>query len=224
MKPIILVVDDDNDLREIIKDLLSDYNYLVYTASTGTSALKLVEKIKPNLVLLDLGLPDISGESVCDQIKASYPNLPVLILTASDKSQDVIESFERGADDYINKPFVNTELLARIRARLREHKLNDPLMKIEDLELNTETYEARRKGKTIELTSTEYELLHYLMLNPDRVLSREQILSHVWSQNPDIETRVVDVYIGYLRKKIDEGQKKKLIQSKRGFGYYLKTN
>jgi len=222
MNPIILVVEDDPDIREFLEEILREQNYTVYTAEKGTQALKLVEKISPNLIILDLGLPDLNGEAVCSRIKKYNPEIPIIILTASEDTQDVVSSFDKGADDYVNKPFVNEELLARIKGQLRKQKRSDPEISIQDLLLNTDTLEVKVNGKLIELTQTEFELLHYLMVNANRVLSREQILSHVWSQDPDIETRVVDVYIGYLRKKVDIGERK-LIHSKRGYGYVLKS-
>lgn len=223
MQPNILIVEDDPDLREFLEEILRENRYTVYSAEKGTQGLKMVDKIRPNLVILDLGLPDIDGETVCKRIKEYHPQLPVMILTANTDSQIVVESFEKGADDYIKKPFVNEELLARIKARLRKQKLADPKLKVADLSLNTQTLEVSRGKNQIELTQTEFELLQYLMINANQVLSREQILGHVWAQDPDVETRVVDVYIGYLRKKIDKGQDTKLIQSKRGFGYMLQT-
>lgn len=222
MQPIIVVIEDDQDIKDFLEDILRENRYVVYSADKGTQALKLVDKVKPNLVILDLGLPDIDGETVCKRIKEHYPQMPVMILTASTDSRDLVNSFEKGADDYVNKPFVNEELLARIKARLRKQKMNNPEIWIADLYLNRNTLEVKRANKLIELTQTEFELLQYLMINAKQVLSREQILGHVWAQDPDIETRVVDVYIGYLRKKVDKGFNKKLIQSKRGFGYVLK--
>lgn len=224
MNSTILIVEDNPDLKEFLKEILSEYHYTVYAVDSGTQALKKIEKIEPNLVILDLGLPDIDGETVCDRIKKVYPNTPVIILTASDKTKDVVTSFEKGADDYINKPFVNEELIARVKARLRKQKSNNPVYTVGDLTLNTDSLEVDRNGRSIELTQTEFQLLHYLMMNANRVLSREQILSHVWSQDPDIETRVVDVYVGYLRKKIDKDEPVKLIHSKRGFGYLIKLD
>lgn len=224
MQPIILVIEDDKDIREFLETFLRENYYTVYSEEKGTTGIKLAEKVKPNLVLLDLGLPDLSGEAVCARIKSYYPDVPVIILTANTESKDVVNSFEKGADDYISKPFINEELLARIKAKLRKQKLDTPEITVGDLRLNTETLEVTRADKDIELTQTEFALLHYLMRNENRVLSREQILGHVWSQDPDIETRVVDVYIGYLRKKIDKEFDSKLIHSKRGFGYTIKTS
>lgn len=222
MNTTIIVVEDDRDLREFLHEILTEQKYIVYTESKGSRALNLVKRIKPHLVILDLGLPDINGEDVCARIKEYYPSLPVIILTASDKSNDVVASFEKGADDYIKKPFINDELLARIRSKLKVHRDTNPEIQIADLAINTQSMEVMRDNKPIELTPTEFRLLQYLMLNVNQVLSRDQILNRVWAQDPDIDTRVVDVFIGYLRKKIDNGHKQKLIHSKRGFGYVLK--
>lgn len=224
MNPIILVVEDDADLRTFLDEALSDFNYTVYSTDKASSALKMVDKIRPNLVILDLGLPDISGDAICARIKESYPALPVIILTASADTKDVVSSFEKGADDYVQKPFKLEELAARIKAKLHVQKRDNPELTVGNLTLNTETLVVVKDGQEVTLTHTEFKLLHYLMINANRVLTREQLLSHVWSQDPDIETRVVDVYIGYLRKKLDTNPKQRLIQSKRGFGYMLKAD
>lgn len=222
MQTTILIVEDDEDIRKFLVETLRDLNYVTYQTDKGTHALEILEKIKPDLVILDLGLPDIDGESVCSKIKKMTPDLPVIILTASTDSSDLVNSFSKGADDYVKKPFNNEELIARIKAQLRKTKQHDPVIKVGDLSLNTKTLEVKRGTAQIELTQTEFSLLHYLMINANNVLSREQILSHVWAQDPDVETRVVDVYIGYLRKKIELDKKTKLIQSRRGFGYVIK--
>lgn len=217
----ILIVEDDNSLQEFLKELLLDNGYSVQLAGDGVSALSLVKKITPDLVLLDLGLPVMSGESVCQEIRKQYPDLPILMLTAKDNLADIVNGLNLGADDYMSKPFVADELLARIKARLRSQQTGDSLI-VDDLELNTRTFEVKRAGKSIKLTRLEFNLLSYLMMSKGRVLTREMILTRIWNSSPDIETRVVDVYIGYLRKKIDKPFKKKLIKSVRGFGYQLK--
>ncbi len=223
MNPIVLVVEDDPDLQEYLKEIFRNEMFTVYTASKGTEALKNFDKIQPDLVVLDLGLPDLNGEAVCASIKKDSPKTPVIILTASDDMRKLVSSFERGADDYISKPFVTDELLARVKARLRKHDATNAVIQVDDLRLNVDTLEVTRGNTAIELTQTEFRLLYYLMVNKNLVLSRDQILGHVWAQDPDVETRVVDVYIGYLRKKVDNGNKNKLILSKRGFGYTLKA-
>ncbi len=218
----ILVVEDDNDIQEYLKELLLDNGYSVKLASDGIEALKIIRKAAPDLVVLDLGLPKISGDAVCMEIRKEYPHLPIVILTAKDTTSDIIHGLSLGADDYIAKPFVGEELLARVKARLRHREENGAFLKIADLELDTKTMEVRRDGKLINLTPQEFKLLQYLMSNKGRVLTRDMILNRIWLYAPDIETRVVDVYIGYLRKKIDTGHKKKLITSMRGFGYTIK--
>ncbi len=221
--PTIIVVEDEPSLLEYLQDVLVNERYTVHPVSRGTEALALIEQVNPNLILLDLTLPDIGGETVCMEIKKLFPRLPIIILTAKDDPRDIVTGLGLGADDYVTKPFNTDELLARIKARLRDPQ-SEPILRIADLELNTETFEAKRAEKSIPLTHTEYTLLHYLLMNKNRVLTRDMILSSVWSLTPDIESRVVDVYIGYLRKKIDKGFGKKLIQSMRGFGYSLRDD
>lgn len=218
----ILIIEDDKGLQRYLKELLLENNYSVATASTGVAALEMVRKTEPDLVILDLGLPDVSGESVCLEIRRDYPDTPVIILTARDAVEDVVHGLNLGADDYMTKPFVADELLARIKARLRSKGDTNAKLKIADLELNTQTLEVKREGKNIQLTPQEFKLLHYLMSNKNRVLTREMILNRVWLYSSDVESRVVDVYIGYLRQKVDAETEKKLIHSVRGFGYTIK--
>lgn len=160
-------------------------------------------------------------KSVRFTFSLSISNLPVIILTAKADAVDIVKGFNLGADDYVTKPYNFEELLARIRARLKNTS-SDSLLKVADLELDAQTFEVRRAGKKIELTPKEFKLLEYLMANSGHVLSRDMILSRVWLYSPDIESRAVDVYIGYLRDKIDKQSAKKLIKSVRGFGYMLK--
>ena len=182
------MVEDDEALNEFLVELLIEHRYMVHSARTGTAGRTLFYRVEPDLVVLDLTLPDIDGESLCIEFKKEYPHIPVLILTAKDNPQTLVRNLEKGADDYIAKPFLSEELIARIQARLRDKGSFDPVLKAGDLMVNTETFDAIR----------------------------------VWATEPDVETRVVDVYIGYLRKKIDTGFDKKLICSKRGFGYMVK--
>ncbi|HSX39375.1 MAG TPA: response regulator transcription factor [Candidatus Saccharimonadales bacterium] len=219
----ILVIEDDANLQTFISTLLTDNFYSVKVLADGVNAIKTIEKINPDLVLLDLNLPNIKGESVCSQIKKDYPALPVIILTAKSALSDKLNAFDLGADDYITKPFAAEELIARIKATLKQNKKIDKL-KVADLEMNTESMEVKRNGKLINLTSQEYKLLECLILNKDKVLSRETLLNKIWQNSFDIETRVVDVYISYLRRKIDKNAKNKLIHSVRGFGYSLKAS
>lgn len=216
----ILVVEDDPSIQEFLKEYLLDNGYAVETASDGVQALNSLKKSQPDLVLLDLGLPNVTGEAVCLEIRKKYPDLPVIILTAKDDVSDVVRGLNLGADDYITKPFVSEELLARIKARLRHGE--DVKLQVADLELNNKTFEVKRAEKLIQLSPHEFKLLQYLISNKGRVLTREMILNRVWLYSYEVDTRVVDVYIGYLRKKIDSDFKKKLIHSVRGFGYMIK--
>jgi DNA-binding response OmpR family regulator len=222
MTKTILVVEDDNGLQKYLKELLLENGYSVQTAADGIVALNMIQKSPPDLVILDLGLPNMSGESVCLEIRKKYPELRVIILTAKDSISDIVQGLSLGADDYMTKPFIADELLARIKARLRYTNGSDTKLKIGDLELDPSSLEVKRKEQLIQLTPQEFKLLEYLMSNKGRILTREMILNRVWLYSPDIETRVVDVYMGYLRKKIDQGYEKPLLHSVRGFGYMIK--
>lgn len=220
----ILVVEDDNGLQKYLKELLLDNGYSVRVASDGAAALNSVEKLEPDLIVLDLGLPDMTGESVCLEIRKKHPDLPVIILTAKDTISDIVQGLNLGADDYMTKPFIADEFLARIKARLRAKDGGDAKLQVADLELNKKTLEVKRGGRLIQLTPKEFKLIQYLMSNKGRILTREMILNRIWLYSPDIETRVVDVYMGYLKRKIDKDFSKKLIHSVRGFGYTIKDN
>lgn len=218
----VLIVEDDEGVRKYLKELLIENGYSVQTEKDGAGALEAVEKTQPDLVLLDLKLPDIEGESVCSEIKKDYPEITVIMLTAKDSTSAVVQGFDMGADDYVKKPFTAEELMARIKAHLRKQDGTDNKLRVADLELDTKTLEVKRGDKHVQLTPQEYKLLEYLMSNKNQVLTREMILNRIWMSSPDIETRVVDVYIGYLRKKIDKEFDNKLIHSVRGFGYVIK--
>jgi DNA-binding response OmpR family regulator len=218
----VLVVEDDKGLQTYIKELLLDQGFNVQLADDGIGALELIKKSVPDLVVLDLGLPVMSGETVTIEIRKNYPDLPILILTAKDSITDIVQGLSLGADDYMTKPFIADEFLARIKARVRERGESKTMLSAGDLELNTQTLEVKRANTKIQLTPKEFELLHYLLSNKGRILSREMILNRVWLYSSDIDSRVVDVYMGYLRKKIDGKQPKKLLQSVRGFGYMIK--
>lgn len=218
----VLVVEDDKGLQKYLRELLLDNGYSVQTADDGIAALETLSKSDPDLVVLDLGLPNMSGETVCLEIRKKYKDLPVIILTAKDSIQDIVQGLNLGADDYMTKPFVADEFLARIKARLRKLGEGDTKLKIADLELDNKTLEVMRAGKQIQLTPQEFKLLQYLMGNKGRILTREMILNRIWLYSSDVETRVVDVYMGYLRKKIDQEHPKKLLHSVRGFGYVIK--
>jgi DNA-binding response OmpR family regulator len=221
VNPRILIVEDDQDLNHYLTQFLKDNGYLIDSFEKGTTALNKIDKIKPDLVLLDLNLPDVKGQDLCQEIKQIYPDIKVIILTAKSETNDIVKGFNLGADDYLTKPFSSEELLARIKTRLKQ--TNNQILKLENLELNTKNMEVKRDGELIDLTQTEYNLLVYLLKNKNQVLTREMILSNVWEYEPDTNSRVVDVYIGYLRDKIDEDYSPDLIHSVRGFGYIMKS-
>lgn len=222
MVKLVLIIEDDNDLQSYLKELLLDHGYQTIEASDGVKALQIIEQRQPDLVILDLGLPKLSGESVCNEIRKKHPDLPIIILTAKNDINDVVRGFKLGADDYLTKPFKGEELLARMKARLRHIEHDGSMLLVGDLELHTKTFEVKRGSKTISLSHKEYELLQYMMINAGRVLTRDMMLQRIWLNVDYIEPRVVDVYIGYLRKKIDSGFDKPLITTVRGFGYMIK--
>ena|SRR3990167_2253471 len=217
----ILIVEDEEELREYLTDILLDSGFSVTAVDDGSAAIHAVEKKQPDLVLLDLGLPSVSGEAVCREIRKNYPDLPVIILTARSDKADIVKGLNLGADDYMTKPFEKNELLARINARLRHVSSGDAILKVGNLTLDPKTFEVKRRNRKIHLSPQEYKLLEYLMRNKGRIVTREMILNRIWLYSPDIETRVVDVYIGYLRRKIEENDKKRIIHSTRGFGYMI---
>jgi DNA-binding response OmpR family regulator len=218
----IVIVEDETDIRDMLTELLVSEGFRVNAASDGIEGLNLIAKSEPDLVILDLGLPKMSGESVCLELRKKYPQLPIIILTARDTSLDVIHGFQLGADDYIAKPFNMDELLARVKARLRSTSHDEEKLIVGDLELDPKNFEVKRGTTRISLTPQEYKLLQYLMINKGQVLTRDMILNRIWPNSPDVETRVVDVYVGYLRKKIDQDFPHKLIHSVRGFGYSVR--
>ncbi len=223
MMETILVVEDDKELQKFLLELLLEEGFSAKGVSEGSKVIDMIEKTNPDLVLLDLGLPDITGETVCKEIKKGYSDLPVIMLTAKSAVSDIVEGLNTGADDYVTKPFVAEELLARIKAKLRKNSDKTKII-VGDLELDQQSFEVKRGDREISLTPQEFKLLQYLMSNAGRVLTREMILNKIWLFSSDVGTRVVDVYIGYLRKKIDSGHEKQLIQSVRGFGYTIRSS
>lgn len=217
----ILLVEDNQEVVDFVQLFLQHQGFLVVIAKTGSEASEKFSTKQPDLVILDLNLPDIRGENLCQEFKQIDSQVPIIMLTGQSEQTDVAAGLALGADDYLEKPFEGKELLARVKARLRNRGLESQTLQVADLELNTQTMLVKRAGQQIDLTPQEFKLLEYLMINANRVLSRDMILNRVWNTTPDIETRVVDVYIGYLRKKIDQLDPK-LIHSVRGFGYVLR--
>lgn len=218
----ILIVEDDDGIRTTLQEILTEREFLVETVADGAKVLDALKKTFPDLLILDLGLPNISGESICKEVHKIYPDLPIMILTAKNNSEDVVNGLTIGAVDYIRKPFDMEELIARINVRLKV--INADSLQIDDLRMNTKTMEVKRGKEIINLTPHEFKLLQYLLMNKGQVLSREMILNRVWQYTYDVDSRVVDVYIGYLRKKIDKNSKKPLITGLRGFGYSIKAS
>lgn len=224
MNATILIVEDDKDFQNYVEELLTKNGYKTYLSDKGSDAVQQVDRIQPDLMILDLNLPDMSGEGVCMEVRKEHPTLPIIMLTAKSSISEKVQGLSLGADDYITKPFIPEEFLARVKARLRPQNQTETKLTVADLELDTQKIEVHRNGELISLTPHEFKLLEYLMGNVGVVLSRDMILNRVWSYSFDVESRVVDVYMGYLRKKIDAGRKKKLIHSVRGFGYTIKEN
>ena len=218
----ILVVEDEKKVASFIKKGLEEEHYAVDTAYDGEAGLYMAEVNEYDLIVLDLMIPKIDGLEILRRIRANKNNVPVLVLTAKDSAEDIVKGLDSGCDDYLTKPFAFMVFLARIRALLRREKIDkEPLLKIADLTLSPITHKVVRRGKEMELTSKEYALLEYFMRNPDRVLTRTMISEHVWDYHFDSMTNVVDVYVNYLRKKIDKDFEPKLIHTIRGIGYMM---
>lgn len=221
----ILLVEDDERIVEFLRRGLKAEGYQVEVARTGAEAIALGKSGAFRVVILDLRLPDLNGRQVCERLRAAGVDTPILMLTAMDTTGDKVVGLRAGADDYMTKPFAFEELLARIEALLRrragEIVPETAELRIADLVLNRETHEVRRGQKPIELTPKEFALLECFLRAPGRVLSRTRILEQVWGYSSDPLTNVVDVYVRQLRRKIDEGHERKLLQTVRGYGYKL---
>jgi two-component system OmpR family response regulator len=220
----VLVVDDEESLTDLIGLALRYEQFEVAVAHSGHEALSTVRSFRPDLVVLDVMMPGIDGFEVARRLAGEAPSTPILFLTARDTTEDKIRGLTLGGDDYMTKPFSLEELVARIRAILRRTQRADEepaLLSFSDLEMNEDTYEVRRNGAAVDLTATEYKLLRYFMLNPRRVLSKAQILDRVWNYDFGGDANVVEIYISYLRKKLDP-LGPPLIHTVRGFGYCLR--
>jgi heavy metal response regulator len=219
----ILVIEDEKKVATFIKKGLVEEHYAVDTAFDGEEGLYLAEINEYDLIVLDLMIPKIDGFGVLKKIRERKNNVPILVLTAKDSIEDTVRGLDAGCDDYLTKPFAFAELLARIRALLRrDKKEKESVLRIADLSLSIVTHKVMRQGKEIELTSKEYALLEYFMRNPEKVLTRTMISEHVWDYHFDSNTNVIDVYVNYLRKKIDKDFDPKLIHTIRGIGYMMK--
>ncbi len=220
----ILVVDDNDSLLRMLQRTLSYEGFRVVTAVNGRAALSAIESHQPNLVILDWLMPELDGIAVVRRLRALADNTPILMLTARDAVEQRVEGLNSGADDYLVKPFDPTELLARVNALLRRTESQHPqqLLAFADLTLDPKARETRRGNRKFELTPTEFDLLHCLLRHPRQVLTRQQILEEVWGYDFAGEDNVLEVYIGYLRKKSEANGESRLIQTARGIGYVLR--
>jgi two-component system, OmpR family, response regulator MprA len=223
----VLVVDDDRKLTEMLRRTLAYEGYQVVTAADGRQALNEVRRQVPDAIILDWMLPELDGIAVAKHLSAGGAP-PILMLTARDAIEDRVQGLESGVEDYLVKPFAPPELLARLRLMLRrEHhqrqRVTGQRLAYGELWLDTRTHETGRGARRFDLTATEFSLLHYLMQNPQQVLSREQLLEHVWGYDFEGNTSIVDVYIGYLRTKTEAGTEPRLIQTVRGIGFLLRA-
>ncbi len=222
----VLVVDDEASLTDLLQMALRYEGWEIKTAADGSSALTTARDFRPDAIVLDIMLPDIDGLQVLQRLRADGNDVPVLFLTAKDALDDRIAGLTAGGDDYVTKPFSLEEVVARLRGLIRRSTLTvdaneSPVLVVGDLELDEDSHEVRRAGRLIELTATEFELLRYLMRNPRRVVSKSQILDRVWDYDFGGKSSVVEIYISYLRKKIDaEGSP--MLHTVRGAGYMIK--
>jgi len=225
----VLLIEDEPKVAAPVKKWLEENDFAVQLAPDGAVGRHLAQSNKYDIVLLDLNLPFVSGYEVCKAIRAAHPQVPIIMVTALGSVEQKLTGFEAGADDYVVKPFDFRELLARMRtllkrnpAALSEGELGE-VLRVADLEINTGYKTVTRNGEPIALTAREFALLEYLVRRNGRVASRHEIVEHVWDVNFDTGTNVVEVYINFLRKKIDKNFQPKLIHTKQGMGYYLKV-
>ncbi|MBF6619940.1 MAG: response regulator transcription factor [Patulibacter sp.] len=226
--PRVLVVDDEPNIVDVVAMALRFQDFTVATAATGAEALEQVAGFRPQIMVLDVMLPDMTGFEVAERLGAQRGHVPIVFLTARDATEDKLRGLTSGGDDYVTKPFSLEELVARIRVILRRTGQADadatPVLRYEDLSLDEDTREVLRAGVLIELTDTEYRLLRFLLRNPRRVLTRAQILDHVWDYDFGGDARVLETYVSYLRKKLDVAADcVPLIRTVRGVGYMLRA-
>jgi two-component system OmpR family response regulator len=223
--PRILVVDDEPNIRDLLETSLSFAGFQVRVAANGAAAISAVLAEEPDLIVLDVMLPDMNGFSVTRRLRDAGYTAPILFLTAKDETEDKITGLNAGGDDYVTKPFSLDEIVARIQAILRRTMQADEesVIRAGELSMDQDTHDVFVGSTRIDLSPTEFKLLRYLMLNPNRVLSKAQILDHVWEYDFNGDAGIVESYISYLRRKIDPNSTEPLIQTKRGFGYMLKA-
>ncbi|MGH9523856.1 MAG: response regulator [Terriglobales bacterium] len=221
----ILVIDDEVKFAEFVQRAFTEESFAVDVAHDGKSGLEYALTYDYDLIVLDLMLPVMDGSTVLKKLRAVSKPSPILVLTARDTLNDKVQHFELGADDYLTKPFALAELVVRAKSLMRRaHTPRGTVIRVADLELDRMSQQVRRAGRRIDLTSKEYALLEYLMSNHGRVLSRSMIIDHVWDQNFDGITNIVDVYMGHLRTKVDADHANKLLRTVRGVGYTLRDH
>ncbi|GGH43814.1 response regulator transcription factor [Microbacterium album] len=225
--PRILVVDDEPNIRDLLSQSLRFAGFQVRTVANGAQTISAVLEEEPDLIVLDVMLPDMNGFSVTKRLRDAGYTAPILFLTAKDETEDKIKGLNVGGDDYVTKPFSLDEIVARIQAILRRTMQSDEeeqVIRAGELTMDQDTHDVYVGDTAIDLSPTEFKLLRYLMLNPNRVLSKAQILDHVWEYDFNGDAGIVESYISYLRRKIDPHASESLIQTKRGFGYMLKVD
>ena len=223
----ILLVEDEKKIAETLKRGLEEQGYAVDIAYDGLIGMKMFDKMDFDLIILDINLPGMNGYELCRYIRSKNEKIPIIMLTALIATDDKIEGFDSGADDYIIKPFDFKELLVRMKAllkRIYQHVQHGNILKVADMVMNLDSREVLRSGKTIPLTTKEFQLLEYLVRNKNRVVSRSDIALSVWDIDFDTKTNVIDVYVNFLRKKIDRDFSPKLIHTQVGMGYILKDH
>jgi two-component system, OmpR family, response regulator len=223
----VLIVDDEPNIRDLLATSLRFAGYEIQTAANGAQAVAAVTESEPDIILLDVMLPDMNGFSVTKKLRSSGIQAPILFLTARDDVEDKITGLTVGGDDYLTKPFSLDEVVARIQAILRRTKTVDAESAMIDagaVVINQDAHEVLIEGKLVDLSPTEYKLLRFLVMNPDRVLTKAQILDHVWEYDFNGDMGIVESYVSYLRKKLDPISSRPLIQTKRGVGYIYKKH
>lgn len=223
----VLVVDDEPNIRDLLSASLKFAGYEVQTAINGKQAVESAVTWQPDIIVLDVMLPDMNGFSITKKLRSMDVNTPVLFLTARDETQDKITGLTVGGDDYVTKPFSLDEILARLQAILRRssaQEMHASVIKVGELEINEDAHEVIVNGTSVDLSPTEYQLLRYLAVNANRVLTKAQILDHVWEYDFNGEMGIVESYVSYLRKKLDPVSSRPLITTKRGVGYMIKAD
>ena len=223
----VLIVDDEPNIRDLLSTSLRFAGFSVHAVANGADAVHAAEKGAPDIILLDVMLPDMNGFSVTKKIRSMGINAPVLFLTARDETEDKITGLTVGGDDYMTKPFSLDEIVARINAILRRTKaaeVEESVLEVGEIKINQDAHDVFVNGTLVELSPTEYKLLRFLMSNPNRVLTKAQILDHVWEYDFNGEMGIVESYVSYLRKKLDPLTTEPLITTKRGVGYMYKSN